>query len=78
MWSPVCDVFKDIPEWIELEEEREHSMTNEEWLKSLSTRELAAWLDKFSGFMYNSGKNHVPPKIINKNEWQAWLTEKHK
>jgi len=32
MWSPVCDTFRE-------------EQTEEEWLKSLNTKQFAKWLD---------------------------------
>lgn len=56
---------------------KDKKQTNFDFMQSCTMEEMAEWLNKHSDFMYNCGKNHVPPKIMNKKEWKEWLKQPH-
>ena len=61
MWSPVCDVFKE--------------QTNEEYIRTCSTEELAEVLLE----IYKDGINDYKTDWWedSKEDWMEWLKEKH-
>lgn len=77
---PVCDgtgEYEPFDADVELDKLYPTEQTNEKYLKSCTTEQLAEWLNKHSEFIYSCGKNHFPPKIMNKNEWKMWLKQLH-
>lgn len=52
-------------------------MTNEEYLKSLDTEQLAEWLSQRSEFLYDCGQRDVFPKIMYEEDWEWWLKQPH-
>ncbi len=68
--------------------DRSEPMTNEEWIKSMSTEELAKFLEEVSGYegictVCDEEKCTIPDKHKCKYEdaesdgWVMWLREKH-
>jgi len=62
---------KGVLEWMAWEKKRKANMTNEEWLKSLTTKELAKWIRR---------KTHGNDEYNEEVElaWEGWLKDKHK
>ena len=63
---PVCDGKGEVEQ------------TNEEWLRSASTEDVAKWLSKISKYFHECGKRDVYPKTMYEEDWERWLKEKHK
>ena len=56
----------------------EVQMTNEEWLRSCTTEQLAEWLAHHSRFVYECGEKKITPKTMYEEDWEWWLKQPHK
>ena len=62
-----CSAFKRKPQ----------EMTNEQWLHSLNTEQLAKWLSNHVKFVYDCGLREVLPKTMYEEDWEWWLKQPH-
>ena len=71
---------KGVLEYMEWKEKRERDMTNEEWLKSLDTEELAKWLHTaiFDDAFANKIADKAYMNMQTRDDYiENWLMEKH-
>ena len=52
-------------------------MTNEEYIHSLNTEQLAKWLSNHVKFVYDCGLREVLPKTMYEEDWEWWLKQPH-
>ena len=52
-------------------------MTNEEYLRSLNTEQLAKWLSNHVKFVYDCGLRDALPKTMYEEDWEWWLKQPH-
>ena len=55
----------------------EVEMTNEEWLHSLNTEQLAGWISKVTIDAWFRQVNNELPKPNGAKEWVEWLKQPH-
>ena len=65
---------KDVLEWMEWQEKRK-PRTNEEWLRTLTTEQLADVLSDFYLMGVSHGINGMD--ITPRTKWVAWLKQPH-
>lgn len=51
--------------------------TNEEWLQTANTEQLAKWLADNSRFIYECGEKKITPKTMYEEDWEWWLKQPH-
>lgn len=82
----ICDVDgidDDITDLIELLEDtisRIEGLTNEEWLRSCTTEQLAKWIAKCIKDTINltNGNRKYTDNIVSEKWWVEWLKQPHK
>ena len=52
-------------------------LTEQEYIQTCSTEQLAKWLSKISKFFHECGKRDVYPKTMYEEDWEWWLKEIH-
>ena len=52
-------------------------MTNEEYIKSLDTEQLAKWLSNHNAFIYECGQKQNIPKVMYEEDLEWWLKQPH-
>lgn len=52
-------------------------MTNEEYLKSCNTEQLAKWLSNHNAFIYECGQKQNIPKVMYEEDLEWWLKQPH-
>ena len=55
----------------------QNKMTNEEWIKSLDTEQLAKWLSNHNAFIYECGQKQNIPKVMYEEDLEWWLKQPH-
>ena len=71
---------QEVLDWMEWEKKRKANMTNEEYIRSCSTEELAEWIVKIAfgkNFKTHISKIGYANMHSYKTEVLAWLKEKH-
>ena len=69
---------KDVLEWMERKEERERNMTEEQWLKSLNTEQLAEWIASVVQKAISIKENNGIVMLESAIWWEVWLKQPHK
>lgn len=68
---------KDVLEWMERKEERERNMTEEQWLKSLNTEQLAEWIASVVQKAISIKENNGIVMLESAIWWEEWLKQPH-
>ena len=79
---------QEVLDWIKWDKERKENMTNEEWLHTLNTEQLAEWICSVREKCYYCGAKQISDRDNcpfrdgkcrnNKHEFEMWLKQPHK
>lgn len=53
-------------------------LTEQEYLQTCDTKQLAKWLSSHSKFIYDCGQKQIIPKVMYEEDWEWWLKQPHK
>ena len=68
---------KGVLEWMEWEKKHKANMTNEEWLRSCNTEQLAEWIAHQTMIALLENQNNHSLRMTYPAYWVEWLKQPH-